>query len=303
LGTFLQQIINGLALGSIYALIALGYTMVYGVLKLINFAHGDVFMIGAYAGLFVATAVGTAAGPLTVPVVFLGSMAICALIGVLMERFGYRPLLEQSRMSILITAIGISLLFENLGILLFGATPRTFPAIIPERVFEPLSDVFVRSSQLAVFGVSVVLMLLLRWVVFGTRMGLAMRAVSHSIDAAKLMGVPTNRTIGFTFALGSALAAAGGILFALVFPKIEPLMGVMAGLKAFVAAVLGGIGSIPGSLIGGLVIGLAETMIVGYGDIIHVESTYRDAVAFLILIFVLLVRPQGILGRIEKEKV
>jgi len=306
MSTFIQQLINGLALGSIYALIALGYTMVYGVLRLINFAHGDVYMVGAYAGYYIARAMapeGTGGGYLLPIAVFVGSMGACALIGVIIERVAYRPLIRQSRLAILITAIGVSLLIENLGIVIFGAAPQSFPSILPERTFQLGGNVVLRYAQISIVVVSILLMILLRWVVMGTKTGLAMRAVSHSIDASKLMGVPTDRTISFTFALGSAFAAAAGVLVAVYIPKIEPLMGVMAGLKAFVAAVLGGIGNIPGSLIGGVLIGLSETLIVGYGGNIGIESTYRDAVAFAILIIVLLVRPQGLLGKIQKEKV
>ena len=303
MSTFFQQVINGLALGSIYALIALGYTMVYGVLRLINFAHGDVYMVGAFAGFYIARAMGNSGGPAIAVTAFIGSMVACALLGMLIERLAYRPLRQQSRLAILITAIGVSLLLENLGIVVFGATPEAFPPILPEGVFELGGNVVMKYAQVAIVVVSLLLMGLLRWVVLGTKTGLAMRAVSHSVDTSKLMGVPTDRTITFTFALGSAFAAAAGILVAINIPKIEPLMGVLAGLKAFVAAVLGGIGNIPGALLGGLVIGLAETLIVGYGSTIGIESTYRDAVAFAILIVVLLVRPQGILGKIEKEKV
>ncbi len=306
MSTFLQQIINGLALGSIYALIALGYTMVYGVLRLINFAHGDVYMVGAFAGFYVARAMNPAGAEPTITMAiltFLVSMASCALIGIIIERLAYRPLREHSRLAVLITAIGVSLLIENLGVVIFGATPRSFPTIVPERFIELPGDIVIKYAQVAIVGVSLVLMVLLRWIVMGTRTGLSMRAVSHSVDAAKLMGVPTNRTISFTFALGSIFAAAAGVLVAIDIPKIEPYMGVMAGLKAFIAAVLGGIGNIPGSLVGGIVIGMAETFIVAYGDKIHVSSTYRDAVAFTILIIVLLFRPQGLFGKIQKEKV
>ena len=306
MSTFLQQLINGLALGSIYALIALGYTMVYGVLCLINFAHGDVYMVGAFVGFYVARAFGANAhsgGPLVAVASFVGAMAACALLGMAIERLAYRPLREHSRLAVLITAIGVSLLIENLGVVFFGATPQSFPVIVPEGAFHPAGDVSIKYAQVAIVGVSLVLMVLLRWIVFGTKTGLGMRAVSHSLDAAKLMGVPTNRTISFTFAVGSAFAAAAGVLVAVDIPKIEPYMGVMAGLKAFIAAVLGGIGNIPGSLVGGVLIGMAETFIVGYGGKIGLPSTYRDAVAFAILIGVLLFRPQGLFGRIQKEKV
>src|SRR5262249_38335203 len=296
--TFLQQLMNGLSLGSIYALIALGYTMVYGILRLINFAHGDVYMVGAYVGYFLSRRLQGREPSLTAAfLVMLGAMAACALLGIIIERLAYRPLRRAPRLTLLITAIGVSLFLENAGQLVFGPDPKFFPSLAPRTDFH-VAGVRVTSEQLVVIGVSFALMILLRLFIQKTRTGKAMRAVSFNIDTAKLMGISTDRIIAITFALGSALAAAGGVLIGMQIPKIDPLMGIMYGLKAFVAAVLGGIGNVPGAVLGGLLIGTSEVMVVGY-----LSSTYRDAIAFGILILVLLLRPQGILGRVQKEKV
>lgn len=303
--TFVQQLINGLTIGSIYALIALGYTMVYGILRLINFAHGDIYMVGAYAGFILATSLGFAANPsaLGFGVTLVGSMLIAAAIGVAIERFAYRPVRKYSKMTTLITAIGMSLLIEYLFVFIFSGTPRSFPQLLPTDNITLFGNATISTSQILIFIVSILLMILLQWIIYKTKIGKAMRAVSFNIDSAKLMGINTNFVIAFTFALGSALAAAGGVLTAQYNPKIEPLMGIMTGLKAFVAAVLGGIGNIPGAVLGGLLIGAAETLVVGYGNYIGVPSTYRDAVAFAILILVLLLRPAGLLGSNVQEKV
>ncbi len=303
--TFIQQFINGLTIGSIYALIALGYTMVYGILRLINFAHGDIYMIGAYAGFVLANALGFGVTPsiFSFIVVLLGSMLIAAAIGIVIERFAYRPVRKFSKMTILITAIGVSLLIENLFVLIFSGTPKFFPQLLENQIYPLFGNAQISSSQILIFVVSIALMILLQYIVYYTKAGKAMRAVSFNLNSAKLMGVDTNFVIAFTFALGSALAAAGGVLTAQYTPKITPLMGIITGLKAFVAAVLGGIGNIPGAVLGGLLIGLAETLVGGYGDLIGVPSTYRDAVAFAILILVLLLRPAGLLGSNVQEKV
>jgi branched-chain amino acid transport system permease protein len=296
--TFLQQLVNGLSLGSIYALIALGYTMVYGVLRLINFAHGDVYMVGAYVGYFLSRRL-QGGGPSFVSalLVMLGSMIACALLGILIERLAYRPVRREARLTLLITAIGVSLFIENLAQLVFGPDPKFFPSLAPRADFV-VAGVRLTSEQITVIVVSFLLMLLLRFFIMKTRTGKAMRAVSFSLDAARLMGISTDWIISVTFALGSALAAAAGVLIGMQIPKIDPLMGIMYGLKAFVAAVLGGIGSIPGAVLGGLLIGTSEVMVVGY-----LSSTYREAIAFAILILVLILRPQGLLGRVHKEKV
>ena len=302
---FLQQLINGLSLGSIYALIALGYTMVYGILKLINFAHGEVFMVGAYTGLYAAGALGVAgfeasnrSFPLYLAVlVLIIAMAAAALLGVTIEFLAYRPVRSAPRLTPLITAIGVSLFLQNAGMLLFSPNPQRYPAILSEVRFE-LFGVIVTNIKLTIFVVALALMLGLHLFVQRTWTGRAMRALSFNIDAAKLMGIDTNRVIRSTFAIGSALAAAGGILFGLDQITINPLMGVLTGLKAFVAAVLGGIGSIPGAVVGGLLIGLAEQLTAGY-----LSPEYRDAITFLILILILLLKPEGLLGVVRVEKV
>jgi branched-chain amino acid transport system permease protein len=297
--TLLQQLVNGLSLGSIYALIALGYTMVYGVLRLINFAHGDVYMLGAFAGYFLATMLGLDAHPsiLWAIVVTLGAMAACAVVGVLIERFAYRPVRHHSRLTSLITAIGVSLLLEYGGQVVFGATPRFFPQMIRSETYT-LAGAQITNQSLLIIVVAVLEMFGLQYIVHRTKIGKAMRATSYNLAVAKLMGINTDRVIAFTFALGSALAAAGGVMVALAIPRIDPLMGLMTGLKAFVAAVLGGIGNIPGAMLGGLLIGLMETWLSATS-----YSTYRDAVAFAVLILILLFRPAGIMGTAVTEKV
>ena len=293
---FLQQLLNGLSLGAIYALIALGYTMVYGVLRFINFAHSDVFMVGAFIGYFAGRIVpeGTLWGGL---VVLLAAMAGCAVLGMLIERLAYRPLRGAPTLNVLITAIGVSLLLEYSGQVFFGAAPRTFPAILPSANFT-LGGLVLSSNQLVVIIVAVLLMIGLELIVHRTKIGMAMRAVSLNPRAAQLVGVNNDIVISFTFGLGSALAAAGGVLYALNYPSIDPLMGVMPGLKAFVAAILGGIGNIPGAALGGLLLGVVETFVNG-----SEWSTYKDAIAFAILIVILLFRPAGLLGRATVEKV
>ena len=245
-----QQLINGVSVGAMYALIAIGYTLVYGVLRFINFAHSDVFMAGAFAGLHVGRAMGGAswAGGL---VAMLASMAICAALGVVIERLAYKPLRERSRLTVLITAIGVSMLLQNLGQIVFGATPVAFPETLPATTFGA-GGVVVSSKDVVVVGFTAVLLGALELVVLRTKVGTAMRAVAHNHNAAALMGIPTNRIISFTFGLGSALAAAAGFLWAYKFPRVDPYLGVMPGLTAFVAAVLGGIGNITGAAMGGL---------------------------------------------------
>ena len=352
--TFLQQLINGISQGSAYALIALGYTMVYGVLRLINFAHSDVYMFGAFMGYYLANndtikaTLGTS--PASAVIVMLGAMVISALLGIVIERFAYRPgrthtpftlafwfgilgvsaggmlnptlpslsigavvgviigllvekfggvrpVKQQSRLALLIIAIGVSLFLENGGQQAFGADPKFFPEIVATRQVQ-LGALSLDTQRITVLLVSLVLMVVLNVIVHYTKTGKAMRAVSFNIDAAKLMGINTDRIIAFTFGLGSALAAAAGILVSLLYPRIDPLMGVMPGLKAFVAAVLGGIGNITGAMVGGLILGMAEVMAVGYG-----ESTYRDAIAFIILVVILLLKPDGIMGKGTVENV
>ncbi len=297
---FFQLLLNGAALGSIYALIALGYTMVYGILRLINFAHGDIVMVGAYAGLFTAIAVGAGTNPGIgrFLIVLVAAMAASALLGFLIERFAYRPLMHVPRLNLLITAVGVSLLLENLGQVIFGATPRVFPEIMPQTALFQFGQVAVTNQQITVFMTALFLMIILEWIVQKTKLGRAMRAVSFSHELASLVGIPTGRIVSFTFIIGSALAAAAGILVGICYPRVDPLMGVMIGIKAFVAAVLGGIGSIRGAVVGGLIMGIAEAMVVGYGS-----STYRDALAFAILILILLFKPAGLFGKYQPEKV
>ena len=297
--TFLQQLINGLSLGAIYALIALGYTMVYGVLRLINFAHGDVYMLGAFAGYFLANALKLDTNPsvLGAIVVTAGAMAACAVAGILIERLAYRPVRYHPRLTSLITAIGVSLLLEYGGQVVFGATPRFFPQMVRSETYA-LGGVQITNQSLLIIVVAFVMMFGLHFVVHRTKTGKAMRATSYNLSVAKLMGINTDFVIAFTFALGSALAAAAGVLVALAIPRIDPLMGLMTGLKAFVAAVLGGIGNIPGAMLGGMLIGLMETWLSATA-----YSTYRDAVAFSVLILILLVRPAGLLGTAGPEKV
>jgi branched-chain amino acid transport system permease protein len=298
---FLQQLINGLALGSILALIALGYTMVYGILRFINFAHGDIFMLGAFAGFYLAPKIAAVlpmpsiAGALVVMGV---SMAVCAALGVIIERFAYRPLRKQPKLTVLITAIGVSLFLEYTGQFVFGAAPKKFPKILPNFSITQLGELSLNSNQIIVLTVTLFLLLALRFIVLKTKIGTAMRAVSFNPEAAALMGVNTDVVVSFTFALGSALAAAAGILWAINYPSIDPLMGILPGLKAFVAAVLGGIGNLPGAALGGVIIGVTETLVSGY-----ISSTYRDAIAFAVLILILLVKPAGLLGKKEIEKV
>jgi branched-chain amino acid transport system permease protein len=302
---FLQQIVNGLSLGSIYALIALGYTMVYGILKLINFAHGEVFMMGAYAGYYSATWLGVeryensgTGFPLWLGLgVLCFSMASAALLGTVIEGLAYRPVRSAPRLTPLITAIGVSLFLQNGAMLLFTPNPRRYPAILSEVRFE-LGGVIVTNIKLAIFAVAMLLMLGLHVLVQKTWTGRAMRALSMNADAARLMGIDVNATIRATFAIGSALAAAGGILFGLDQITINPLMGVLTGLKAFVAAVLGGIGNIPGAMLGGVLLGLAETFASAY-----MPSEYKDVVAFGLLVLILLFRPTGLLGKPDVEKV
>ncbi|TLD70063.1 branched-chain amino acid ABC transporter permease [Phragmitibacter flavus] len=300
---FLQQSVNGLALGSIYALIALGYTMVYGVLRFINFAHADILMLGAYAAFFLAPVVHPII-PLpsfTGAIVIMAlSAAICAIIGIVIELLAYRPLRNRPRLTVLITAIGVSLFIEFTcqHEAVFGAATRAFPPLMPAADFK-LGNIIISSNDIVVVVTTILLLFALWFIVQRTRIGTAMRAVSFNQQAASLMGINISRIISFTFALGSALAAIAGILYAMRAPGIEPLMGMQPGIRAFVAAVLGGIGNLPGAAIGGLIIGLLETFAGGTPGL----SNYRDGIAFAILILILLFKPAGILGKATVEKV
>jgi branched-chain amino acid transport system permease protein len=289
---FYQQLVNGISLGSIYALIALGYTMVYGIIRLINFAHGDIYMLGAYVAFFATTALKLSFFP-----ALIVAMVVSALVGVTIERFAYRPLRNAPKIAVLITAIGVSLFLEYGGMLAVSPQPRTFPSLLPTGIYH-LGSVVINSYQIIILVVSLILMALLTYIVQYTKIGKAMRAVSFDNDTARLMGIDVDRIISFTFAIGSALAAAAGVLVGIYYNSIDPLMGIMPGLKAFVAAVLGGIGIIPGAMMGGVILGVIEAMVSGF-----ISSTFRDAAAFAILILILLFRPSGLLGKNVREKV
>lgn len=289
---WIQQLINGISLGSIYALIALGYTMVYGIIKLINFAHGDVFMIGAFVGFYAITGWKLSFFP-----ALLTAMAVCAILGVVIERIAYKRLRHSARIAALITAIGVSLFIEYITIYIRGAQPEAYPNVFPSQTFE-IFGVTINSQSLFILAVSLTLMVILQFIVHRTKIGKAMRAVSYDTEAARLMGINVDTTISATFAIGSALAGAAGVVFGIYYTKIDPLMGIIPGLKAFVAAVLGGIGIIPGAMIGGLVLGIVETAVSALG-----YSLWRDAAAFIILILILIFRPSGLFGKNIREKV
>lgn len=291
---FLQQIVNGITLGSIYALIALGYTMVYGIIKLINFAHCDIYMIGAYIGYFCMTFLKLGFLP-----ALAIAMVLCTILGVVIERIAYRPLRNAARISMLITAIGVSLFLEYGTMFFVKANVRTYPpmtGLLTKTI--KVGNMTISAQQILLLGITIILMALLQFVVKRTRLGKAMRAVSMDRDAAQLMGIDVDSTVSFTFALGSALAGAAGVLVGVYYNSINPLMGVLPGLKAFIAAVFGGIGIIPGAMIGGYFIGMVEVMVAGYGN-----SMYRDAIVFAILILILIVKPSGLLGKNTREKV
>ena len=291
---FLTQIINGLSQGSIFALVALGYSMVYGITQLINFAHGDIIMVGAYAMYVMLILAGT---PLWAAI--LAAVLFCAIVGVVIEQVAYQRLLNKNapRISLLITAIGVSMLLQNLFQLIFKSDAKSVSNVLPSFPI-PIGPLEISSVTLITIATSVVIMVLLQILVKKTRIGKAMRATSEDAGAAKLMGISSRNTIAFTFAVGSGLAAVGAVLYVGAYPSITPYMGSLLGLKAFVAAVLGGIGSIPGAMIGGLLIGLAESLTKAAG-----LSQITDAVVFGILILVLLLKPTGLLGRNVKEKV
>lgn len=300
---FLQQSINGLALGAIYALIALGYTMVYGVLRFINFAHSDVLMLGAFAAYYLAPSVSSVFGPQSVlgaMAVIILSAAICACIGMTIEFLAYRPLRQRPRLTVLITAIGVSLFIEFTcqHEKVFGAATKSFPKLLAGSDLG-WGALHVSSNDLVVVLLTGVLLAALWYIVQRTKIGMAMRAVSFNEQAASLMGVNVNAIISFTFGLGSALAAVAGIFYAMRAPGIEPLMGVQPGLRAFIAAVIGGIGNLPGAALGGVLLGLLETFFGGMPGL----SNYRDGIAFAILILILLFRPAGLLGKMQTEKV
>jgi branched-chain amino acid transport system permease protein len=300
---FIQQLVNGLALGSIYALIALGYTMVYGILRFINFAHSDVLMLGAFAAFYFTPFLAPTLGQQSIGTalaVIVAAALTCACVGMLIEYLAYRPLRKRPRLTVLITAIGVSLFLEFTGQHeeVFGAATKPFPNLLP-RTELGSGAIHVSSNDLVVLLLTALLLGLLWFIVQRTKIGTAMRAVSYNEQAAALMGVNVNAIISFTFGLGSALAAIAGIFYAMRAPGIEPLMGIQPGLRAFVAAVLGGIGNLPGAALGGVLLGLLETFFGG----MPAFSNYRDGIAFAILILILLFRPAGLLGKPQIEKV
>lgn len=289
---FLQQLINGISLGSIYALIALGYTMVYGIIKLINFAHGDIYMVGAYIGFFCITIMHWSVLP-----ALLVSMLLTGILGMLVEKFAYRPLRSAPRISVLITAIGVSFFLEYTMMYFVTPQPRTFPNVLENTAYH-IGPFVVNNQQLMIFAITIILMAILTYIVQFTKVGKAMRAVSFDTETAQLMGINANRIISVTFGIGSALAAAAGVLVGIYYNSIDPLMGIMPGLKAFVAAVLGGIGILPGAAAGGIILGIIEAFVSGF-----ISSTFRDAAAFAVLILVLLFKPSGLMGKNTNEKV
>ena len=288
----LQQLVNGISLGSIYALIALGYTMIYGIIKLINFAHGDVYMVGAYTGFFAVTFAGF---PLWAAII--AAMVVTGILGVLIERIAYKPLRNAPKISVLITAIGVSFFLEYTSMYFVSPTPRTFPDLFGDVAWS-IGPLVVNGQQVLILALTFVLMLILTYIVQRTKMGKAMRAASFDTETAQLMGIDADKVISFTFCVGSALAAVAGVLVGVYYNSIDPLMGIMPGLKAFIAAVLGGIGILPGAVAGGLILGIVEAFVSGF-----ISSTFRDAAAFAILILVLLIRPTGLFGKNGKEKV
>ncbi len=296
----LQQILNGLQLGSVYALIALGYTMVYGILRLINFAHGDIFMISCYFGFFAACAFLSNSIPtwLTFIATMMVSMLLTALVSVLIERVAYKPLRYAPKVSAVITALGIGLFLENFTLATLGPTPRGMPALLPNINYR-LGALSLSSVQILIIVISIVLMVLLDRVVQKTMTGMAMRAVSYDKPTASLMGVPVDGIISATFAIGSAVAGAGGVLYSLAYPIINPYMGVRIGWWAFIAAVIGGIGNVRGAMLGSYILAFVEV----FTPMVLPSSTYRDFVAFTVLLIVLVVRPTGLMGRVTAQKV
>jgi len=299
-----QQLFNGLSLGAIYALIAIGYTMVYGIIGMINFAHGEIYMVGAYVGLVTLAAIGAQGGlpaPLVVAAMLAVAAAVTGVYGYAIERLAYRPVRGAPRLVALISAIGMSIFLQNWVALGQGARDMAVPALVPGAVQLDLGSDFhvtLPYSRLAIIALTVVLMAALTLYIRHSRLGRASRACSQDMRMAGLLGIDTGRIVSFTFVLGAVLAAVGGVLIAVAIGKLNPFIGFIAGIKAFTAAVLGGIGSIPGAMLGGVLLGLAETFAAAY-----VSSQYKDIVAFLLLVLILLVRPTGLLGKPETEKV
>ncbi len=295
LNLILQNLANGLSLGSLYALISIGYTMVYGILRLINFAHGEIFMLAPYFLYY-----GVLIFHLPWWASFLVAILLTAVTGIVSERVAYRPLREAPRISVLISAIGVSYFLQNLAIVVFSGIPKSFHRPNFFKTIFQFGEIRIQSTLIASVIVSTIFLIILIYIIYKTKTGLAMRSISVDIETSRLMGVNVNRTISFTFAIGSALAAVGGILWGLRFPQIYPLMGMMPGLKAFIAAVVGGIGNVPGAMLGGFLLGMVEILYVAF---LPALSGYRDAFVFSILILILLFRPEGILGKKVQEKV
>jgi len=297
---FFQHLINGLSLGGMYALLAVGYSLVFGVLRMVHFAHGDVYMVGALTGVMVTRALKLSDNPSlgSLMIVLTSAMAVCAVLGFLIERLAYRPLRNAPRIHLLITSIGVSMLIQFSAQLIAGPDPLFFPNLYSGETEFSFLSLKMTAMQAVVLGAALVLMLVLQFFVSHTRTGRSLQAVSFNHELASLMGISTNKAVSLTFMLSSALAGAAGVLIGQIYPKVEPFMGVMPGLKCFSAAVLGGMGSITGAVTGALLLGLSETFLVGYGS-----STYRDALAFILLLGVLLFRPNGILSKATQEKV
>lgn len=289
---FMQQLINGLSLGSIYALLALGYTMIYGIIKIIHFAHGDVYMLGAFFGYYTINV-----WHFNFIMALFGSMIFCALVGMLIEFVAYRPLRHSSRIAVLITAIGVSYFLENGMSVLFSGDTRDFPQVIKQVNYEWFG-IWITNIQLLIFATTIILMIILQLIVKKTKMGRAMRAAAADPVAAELMGININGTISFVFAIGSAMAGAAGVLIGLYYNSIEPTMGLTPGIKAFVAAVVGGVGSIPGAAVGAVIIGCLESLMQAIGF-----SAFKDAAVYVVLIIVLLFLPAGLFGNKQPEKV
>lgn len=295
MATFMQQLTNGISLGSLYALIAIGYTMVYGILRLINFAHGDIVMMAAYFAFF-----GIAVFHIPWYITFLAVVLLTALLGIVVERTAYRTLRDAPRSSILISAIGVSFLLENLATYLFSGIPKAFPEFRFMTTPFSIGEVLIQPLVIVVPVVTILLLFVLLFIVNKTRLGMAMRAVSKDYETARLMGIEINSVISATFGIGSGLAAVGALMWGMKYSSIQPLMGVMPGLKCFIAAVIGGIGNIKGAVLGGFILGLAEILLVAF---LPSLTGYRDAIAFIILIIILLFRPMGILGEKQTDKV
>ena len=306
--TFIQQLINGLTLGAVYAMVALGYTMVYGIIQLINFAHGEVVMIGAMVAFSVIGGIlQTGSGLPPVTIVLVGGLVaipICVAVALVMERLAYRPLRGAPRLAPLITAIGVSIILQHVAMMIWSRNPLAFPQILDNRVFH-FAGATVSSVQLAIWVVSTFMMATLTWVVYRTRLGIAMRATSQNPQVAGLMGIDINRIIAATFAIGAALAAIAGVMVGTYYGIAHYTMGSLLGLKAFCAAVLGGIGNLPGAMLGGLILGIVEALGAGYiGDLTGnwFGSNYQDVFAFIVLILVLVFRPSGLLGERVGER-